>query len=128
MVENAGKRRMEHFFVAQKLVVEIIDDLDGTVITDGKGGTVRFSVDDRSYEIDLCRENAKKLDGALAPFVAKARRSGTGKSISSAKKPRARKSDSAVKDLREWARANGYAVPDRGRISQQIHQAYLAAK
>jgi hypothetical protein len=32
-----------------------------------------------------------------------------------------------VSEIREWARANGYQVSDRGRISTEIQEAYAKA-
>ena len=42
----------------------------------GSVHTVSFALDGRSYEIDLSEDNAAKLRGSLAAFVAAARRSG----------------------------------------------------
>jgi hypothetical protein len=40
---------------------------------------------------------------------------------------RGRSSGPAPADIREWARANGYDVSDRGRVSAEIKAAYEAA-
>ena len=44
--------------MATKHVTHLIDDLDGSVLEDGAGKTVSFSVDGRAYEIDLSKDNA----------------------------------------------------------------------
>ncbi len=51
--------------MAQQTTVRFIDDLDGSDAV----GTVTFSLDNRSYEIDLSDENTDKLHEALAPFI-----------------------------------------------------------
>ena len=55
--------------MATKHVTHLIDDLDGSVLEDGAGKTVSFSVDGRAYEIDLSKDNASKLLDAFAPYV-----------------------------------------------------------
>lgn len=51
----------------------MMDDVDGTPIADGTGGTVSFAFRGVSYEIDLTAENEEKLAAALAPFIENAR-------------------------------------------------------
>lgn len=51
----------------------MMDDVDGTPIPDGAGGTVSFGFRGVSYEIDLTAENEERLAAALAPFVEHAR-------------------------------------------------------
>lgn len=65
--------------MAQRTVVQLLDDLDGSDITDG-GETVSFALDGSSYEIDLGSVHAAELRAALQPFAAAARtRAGTGR-------------------------------------------------
>ena len=61
--------------MAQRTVVQLTDDLDGKPIPDGKGETIRFSLDRTDYEIDLTDKNAKALRDAFATYVSAARRS-----------------------------------------------------
>lgn len=107
--------------MAQKVttIVDITDDIDGTP----NAKTVKFGLDDKQYSIDLSPENEKKLREFLAVFVGHATQSGrkTGRT----KGPR---STSRSMDIRDWARSNGYDVPERGRISQNIVDAYDAAQ
>lgn len=60
--------------MARKVVVELVDDLDGTPIEEGTGGTVSFSFDGVAYEIDLSEASRAKLAQALEPFIAAERR------------------------------------------------------
>ncbi|WP_294981886.1 Lsr2 family protein, partial [uncultured Microbacterium sp.] len=59
--------------MARKIVHQLVDDLDGTVLEVGDGETVLFSLDGTAYEIDLTTDNAAALRDALAPYVAAAR-------------------------------------------------------
>ncbi len=112
--------------MAQKTIVSLIDDLDGTEADE----TVRFGLDSVQYEIDLSEKNATTLREALAPFVASARRTG-GRASTARKSTRGavRRSGGTDRtaDIREWARGNGYQVSDRGRIASNIVSAYDAA-
>ena len=60
--------------MARVTQVSLVDDIDGSVAS----STVGFSLDGKTYELDLSDKNAGKLRNALAPFVASARRTGGG--------------------------------------------------
>ncbi|AWK75261.1 hypothetical protein CBI38_00670 [Rhodococcus oxybenzonivorans] len=47
--------------MARKTVVELDDDLDGTVIEAGEGEHITFSVNGVDYEIDLETKNAREF-------------------------------------------------------------------
>ncbi|MBO0844949.1 MAG: Lsr2 family protein [Nocardioides sp.] len=104
--------------MAQKVHITLEDDLDGGDATE----TVAFGLDGRSYEIDLNDKNAKALRAALSKYVEAGRRSG-GRSRG---KSRTQLGTSA-REVRDWARSNGYDVPDRGRIPSQVREAFEAA-
>jgi Lsr2 len=109
----------------KRITTELVDDLDSTVIAPGEGGTVTFSLDGASYEIDLGRHNQQALRDALAPFIAHAR--STGRRGSAAPRKRsAGGGDTAA--VRAWALQNGYTVGDRGRIPAEVREAYAAAQ
>ncbi|MGH3366578.1 MAG: histone-like nucleoid-structuring protein Lsr2 [Nocardioidaceae bacterium] len=105
--------------MAQRVHVVLEDDLDGGEAAE----TVSFSLDGISYEIDLSAKNAGKLRDSIAVYVGSARRVGGRRRKGSAKS--ARSSSSA--DVRAWARANGWDIPDRGRIAAEVREAYAAA-
>lgn len=107
--------------MAQRVQVILEDDLDG-----GKADeTVSFSLDGVSYEIDLSTKNANKLRDAFALYVGSARKVGGRRRRSGSKAAAARSSSSA--DIREWARNNGWDIPERGRIATEVREAYQAA-
>jgi hypothetical protein len=109
--------------MARKKIVRLIDDLDGKEIAEG-GQTLAFSFNGTDYEIDLGPKNAKKLTDALAPFVAAARRTGGRRSGSG----RPSKVDQAdLSAIRAWGKEHGYKVSDRGRVSQEVQEAYRAS-
>lgn len=108
--------------MAQRRIVELIDDLDDTTIEDG--GTQTFSLNGSTYEIDLSSDNLEKLREALAPFITAGRRVRSSTPRASRAKARSAEDLNAV---REWARANGYTVSDRGRVAADIVAAYRAS-
>jgi hypothetical protein len=111
--------------MAQRIVVQLVDDLDGTSLTDGAGSTVSFALDGTSYEIDLSQANAQRLRDALAEYISAARKVG---SRSTAKRGGGGRSASSVNAavVREWARTQGLQVSERGRVSADVIEAYNA--
>ncbi len=105
----------------------LIDDFDGTPLSGGS--TTTFSLNGTQYEIDLAPENVEKLKDALAPFIKAARRVGAAQKSSPRTRGAGRHSNGSndVSAIREWAKANGYALGDRGRIPAEIQAAYAAA-
>jgi hypothetical protein len=114
---------MEVIEVAQQVITRYTDDLDGSEAS----GKVEFSLDGRSYEIDLNDDNAGRLRDTLAPFIAAARRAGRGRAVPSASQPArsgSGRSREEIAEMRAWLRFNGYEVSDRGRISSDLIQAF----
>lgn len=112
--------------MAQRTV--LVDDLNGETADE----TVTFALDGVSYEIDLSEANVQKLRDVLAPYVGQARKAGEGRS-SGPGRPRARTSPRPARsgntaEIREWAKANGYQVSERGRIPAPIQEAYDKAQ
>lgn len=107
--------------MAQRVKVHLTDDLDGTEATE----TVRFSLEGKNYEIDLCTDNATWLRSTLQPFIAVARRNTQNNTGKSGKRPPRRNPETAK--IRRWARDNGYTVADHGRINAEVKHAYYVA-
>ncbi|PXY31161.1 histone-like nucleoid-structuring protein Lsr2 [Prauserella muralis] len=111
--------------MAQKVLVSLIDDLDGSEAEE----TVEFGLDGVSYEIDLSAENAEELRDALAQYVEHARRAGGRKRPSGRGNAKQASRPASVdreqnQAIRAWARKNGYEVSDRGRIPSEVVEAY----
>lgn len=104
--------------MARQIIQQLIDDLDGAELGD-EGKTVRFGLDGRDYEIDLSAAHADELAAALAPYVEAGRRLTKARSAESTKFMAGQ-----LEEIRQWARANGYTVADKGRISREIKIAY----
>lgn len=114
--------------MAQKYIVQLVDDLTQEPIEEGAGESVRFSLDGVGYTIDLTTEHADEFRGALAPYVSKARKGESAPKAAprgASTGPRGPKGD--LKAIREWASSNGYKVSSRGRIPAEVQSAYNAA-
>jgi len=108
--------------MAQKVQVVLLDDIDGGPADE----TVTFSLDGVAYEIDLSAANAAKLREAMAPWIGGARRVGGRTRTTAVRRGTTRSSGGKNTEIREWARANGYSVSDRGRIPAEVKAAFDA--
>jgi Lsr2 len=61
--------------MAKTVIVKLTDDIDGGDADE----TVHFSLDGRSYEIDVNSANAVRVRAAFAPFIEKGRSSSGGR-------------------------------------------------
>lgn len=90
----------------------------------------RFSVDGRSYEIDLCGPHGEEFDRQLAEWADRARPAEPARPEPSARRaPRGKPGPSAATKeynsrVREWAGNQGIYVADRGRIPGDVTARY----
>jgi hypothetical protein len=103
----------------QEESVTLVDDIDGSPAWE----TVRFGLDGQGYEIDLSALHAGELRGALAGYVARARRARPARR--GGRMPASRRD---LPGVREFARARGYDVKDRGAVPARIAREYEAVK
>ena len=102
-----------------------IDDLTG----EEGAQTVTISIDGLSWSIDLAPESRATLDQALRPFLDAATpispgRTGRARGIPA----RTGRTPAELQAIREWARANGHEVSDRGRIPNAIMEQYESGR
>jgi hypothetical protein len=107
--------------MAKKII--IADDLDGTP----DASSYTFGLGSDQYEIDLSDANYKKLEEALQPFVKVAAKATTRLPRERGAAPRSSSNKDELMKIRLWANDNGYKVSGRGRVSQEIQDAYRAA-
>lgn len=112
--------------MAKQIVETFIDDLDGSAAE----RTTKFALDGDNYEIDLSGANREALEKVLGPYILKARkvvqprgvRAGRGGSRASSALNREKSAE-----IRQWAKAHGLQVSERGRISAAVVEQYEAA-
>jgi hypothetical protein len=93
--------------------------------------TIRLDNGAARYELDLCQSHFDELTGAGRRLRPRRRTGGAGAATKAANKTAAAKTrrrrgalDTAA--VREWARAHGHTVSDRGRIPRHILEAFTA--
>ena len=104
--------------MAQKVNIVLVDDLDGSEATE----TISFGLDGTTYEIDLNDQNAAALRDALAGYIGHGRK--VGAAPRRARRSAASSGGPSAKEIRDWARENGHDVPERGRVSAEVREAY----
>jgi len=111
--------------MAQRVQVILVCDLheDETPGTE----TVTFALDGASYEIDVCESHGRDLRNSFARYVAAARRSSGRPGRSGPRRQRRRGGSGEAAQIREWARSQGLAVPERGRVPAELAEKYAAA-
>lgn len=113
--------------MAQKVLVSLVDDIDGSAATE----TIQFELDGVSYEIDLSEDNAVDFRDSLAQYIEYARVTKGGKRAAprpAAPAPAASSDREESQAIRAWARENGFEISDRGRIPNDVVDAYQQAK
>jgi hypothetical protein len=108
--------------MVERVIVQLVDDIDGSVLDDETGETIDFAVNGVEYSIDLNAKNAKEFHNKLDYYIEHGIRvepSPTGPPV-----PRDRTQTRAI---RQWASDQGYRIRTRGRISAEIERAYRAA-
>ncbi|MGU3438282.1 histone-like nucleoid-structuring protein Lsr2 [Actinomycetes bacterium M1A6_2h] len=125
--------------MAKRKIIELTDDLDGSVITAETGETVQFSLDGVEYSIDLKNKNAKELRRTFEAYTAHATRVGGRRkrvnsspavahpSAVSPTKAGGKRDPEQTRAIRQWAADEGYTISDRGRIPASIEEAFTAA-
>ena len=104
--------------MAKHIVTQITDDLDGSK----DAQPYSFAWQGTEYTIDLNNKNFKAMEKQMRPYV----EAGTKVSRRSPRRVTgtARTDATAV---REWAKGQGLAVSERGRIPKSVAQQYDAA-
>jgi hypothetical protein len=109
--------------MAQKVQTLLVDDLDGSEAD----GTVRFGLDGTDYEIDLNTGHAQRLRDALARYTAAARKTGGSARRPAGSGRKATTGTLNTTEVREWAKAQGIDVKDRGRVPAELVVKFKAA-
>ena len=111
--------------MAQKVLVQLVDDLDGTA--SGDVTTVEFGLDGVAYEIDLNNANAERLRKGYEDYIAAARRTG-GRLKRGTRSAVTSNGNGEAAAVREWAVENGYELASSGRIPAHVVEAYKEAQ
>ena len=110
--------------MAQKIQTLFIDDIDGGAAE----GTVRFGLDGAEYEIDLSAAHSKALHKTAEKYIAAGRKvGGPSRRRASGGGRRNSSGGPSPSEVREWAKAQGIEVRDRGRVPSELVVKFQAA-
>ncbi|APT85689.1 histone-like nucleoid-structuring protein Lsr2 [Corynebacterium aquilae] len=117
--------------MAQKQVTQYFDDIDHTPLSQDEVHVVRFGVDGTNYVLEVSEANAQAFHDAIARFVEHAQPDTTRTTTSTRSKRSGSGSTNSTgipaKRIREWAQQNNIEVNDRGRLPQEVVDAYREA-
>lgn len=111
--------------MAQKVQTILVSDISGKELGDD-GQTVKFGFLGVDYEMDVSQAEADEFARAMDKYTSVARRVG-GRRQTAGRSGGTGADREQLRKMREWAKENGYKVSSRGRISQEIQDAYHAA-
>lgn len=116
--------------MARQFIEILSSDLSGTESDDVKH--IKFGFKGQAYEIDLTEEEAEEFSELLDQYIKVARKDNAAPAP---RRSAARGGKSVVEEqtgatpaqVRDWAKENGHEVSERGRIHQDVIDAYNAA-
>lgn len=109
--------------MARTTVTHIIDDMDGSK----DASEVTFALDGVEYSIDLSKKNRAALAKALKPFIDAGTRIPQRSSRGGGRgRKKASGSRQDLREVRDWAKAQGIDISDRGRVPTAVLDQYDA--
>lgn len=109
--------------MAQRVKTFFESDLSGQELGEA-GQTVKFGFLGADYEIDLSQEEADEFAEVMERYVKAGRRVGGRRQSAGGS---ASAGSGELSKIRSWAQENGLKVSSRGRIAQDVIDAYRAA-
>ncbi|RAN78026.1 hypothetical protein B5P43_18515 [Bacillus sp. SRB_336] len=112
--------------MAKEIFYKVVSDLSKDVLEEGDVQTVQLGWKGSTYELDLSNAEASELTELIETYtkagrkVTRSARNATGTSA-----PKSNREE--LQAIREWAKGNGYDVSERGRIKQEVQDAYRSA-
>jgi hypothetical protein len=92
--------------------------------------TIEFGYQGKTYTTELCPAHVEEYHAWMSDYLTHGAQAVSGragkrpKKATGVAKSSRRSSNSDVGAVREWARANGYRVNERGRIPGEVQRAY----
>jgi hypothetical protein len=114
--------------VSKEVVIRLRDDIDGDVADDVV--TREFTFDGVNYEIELNDNNFEEFRLDIKKWIQAARvaRPRRKKAANGSSKPKPSPQPPPTRgEVRAWAQKRNLVVSDKGNISNEIRNAYIAA-
>jgi hypothetical protein len=106
--------------MAERVIRQIIDDIDKSEIAEGEGERIEFTFRGVAYQLDLSNANVAKLEKALAPFIDAATSASSGiegSTSAAAERPSPRRRRAAKKTaVRQRAASSDQGLGERERL------------
>ncbi|MFJ6637099.1 Lsr2 family protein [Streptomyces sp. NPDC091376] len=112
--------------MAKKHVTIFIDDVTGEETSEG--ATHAFTLNGVEYEIDLSPDSYDRMLEVFSPYLKAGRKTGRKGQGEARRKQAVETGGQSAARIREWAKANGHDVSERGRIPAEVREAYEAAQ
>jgi len=90
-------------------------------------GTITVTKGSTTTSVDLCGDHLVRFDDAVSPFMKQVERVERRQPVTTARRATTNVGYTP-KQVRDWAKKNKIAVPQRGRIPSSIVDKYLAAR
>lgn len=106
--------------------VMIVSDLSGAA----GARTYTLTLDDKTYAVDLTESEYAEYSAAVAKYVTVGRQVLSATTSRGGNRTRpipARRSREEITAIKTWGAANGWNVPDRGRLRSALIEAYEQA-
>lgn len=111
--------------MARQIIETIVCDRCGKAAEDATTITIAWGRD--QWELDLCEKDNTAVSKIFEDLTNGARKVARSPVITARRSSSSGSSKEELAVIREWARANGWKVGDKGRISAEIREAYAAA-
>ena len=102
--------------MAQRVLVELLDDIDGSEAV----GTFKFTDQGVEYEVDFNQEHMDEYEGVFSYLKSIARVVKGKKRAPYGSKKSSTPVVGKTQEMREWLRAAGHDVKDRGRVPANL--------
>ena len=110
----------------QRQIIETVTcDVCGDTTEDATAVTLGWRRE--QWELDLCPTHNAELSSQFDTWTAKARRTGSNRGGGSPRRAATFGTTTDANAVREWAKANGHKVGEKGRIAADVRAAYEAA-
>lgn len=119
--------------MAEEHAIIVLDDVEKIEGKRVEGAEpVYFAVEGQEYRVDLVRKNKDELLDILSPFIRagqpvtrkKGKRSASAELAPKKSSRAAGSGNTDAQHIRDWARAQGMKVADRGRVPNDLIEAY----
>ncbi len=113
--------------MAQRIVTTHVDDLTGLALSEEDRKVVNLALNGKSWTLDVSPESLSTITDTIGKWTAYAQPATTSPSRPRTSTGTAADRRAQLKAIREWAKAQGMAVNERGRISAEVEAAFTAA-